>query len=75
MILKFPKNFHWGTATSAYQVEGGIRNDWSRVGERYDAGIACDHYHRFEEDFDLAKSMNNNAHRFSIEWARIEPIE
>lgn len=73
MILKFPKNFYWGTATSAYQVEGGIRNDWSNAGEKYDAGIACDHYNRFEEDFDLAKSMNNNAHRFSIEWARIEP--
>ena len=75
MILKFPKNFYWGTATSAYQVEGGIRNDWSQAGKKYDAGLACDHYHRFEEDFDLAKRMNNNAHRFSIEWARIEPEE
>ncbi|MFZ5559516.1 MAG: glycoside hydrolase family 1 protein [Patescibacteria group bacterium] len=75
MLLKFPKNFYWGTATSAYQVEGGIRNDWSAAGQKYDAGIACDHYHRYEEDFDLAKSMNNNAHRFSIEWARIEPEE
>jgi len=73
VILKFPKNFYWGTATSAYQVEGGIRNDWTNAGEKYDAGIACDHYHRFGEDFDLAKSMNNNAHRFSVEWARIEP--
>jgi beta-glucosidase len=74
-ILKFPENFYWGTATSAYQVEGGIRNNWSVAGEKFDAGIACDHYHRFEEDFDLAKAMNNNAHRFSIEWARVEPIE
>ena len=73
MILKFPKNFYWGTTTSAYQVEGGIRNDWSVAGKKFDAGRACDHYHRFEEDFDLAKAMNNNAHRFSIEWARIEP--
>ena len=72
-ILKFPKNFYWGTATSAYQVEGGIRNDWSSYGNKYDAGIACDHYNRFEEDFDLAKQMNTNAHRFSISWARIEP--
>ncbi len=71
--LKFPKNFYWGTATSAYQVEGGIRNNWSMHGEKYDAGIACDHYNRYNEDFDLAKSMNNNAHRFSISWARIEP--
>jgi len=73
MFLQFPKNFYWGTATSAYQVEGGIKNDWSEAGEKYDAGRACDHYNRFEEDFDLAQSMHNNAHRFSIEWARIEP--
>lgn len=74
-MLRFPKNFYWGTATSAYQVEGGIKNDWSDAGGKWDAGICCDHYHRFEEDFDLAKQMNNNAHRFSIEWARIEPEE
>jgi beta-glucosidase len=73
MFLKFPENFYWGTATSAYQVEGGIKNDWSAAGKKYDAGLACDHYRRFEEDFDLAKQMHNNAHRFSIEWARIEP--
>lgn len=71
--LNFPKNFLWGTATSAYQVEGGIKNnDWIKF---YDAGRACDHYHRFKEDFDLAKSLGQNAHRFSIEWARIEPEE
>ncbi len=72
MILKFPKNFLWGTATSAYQVEGGIKNcDWA---EWKDAGLACDHYNRYEEDFDLAKNiLHNNAHRFSIEWSRIEP--
>ena len=74
-MLKFPDKFYWGTATSAYQVEGGINNDWFVAGKKYDAGLACDHYHRFEEDFDLAKNMNNNAHRFSIEWARIEPGE
>ena len=72
MILKFPENFLWGTATSAYQVEGGIKNcDWAKW---KDAGLACDHYHRYEEDFDLAKNiLHNNAHRFSIEWSRIEP--
>ncbi|MBD3282173.1 MAG: family 1 glycosylhydrolase [Candidatus Portnoybacteria bacterium] len=72
-MLKFPKNFYWGTATSAYQVEGNIKNDWSQAGKKYDAGIACDHYNKYEQDFELAKQMNNNAHRFSIEWARIEP--
>jgi len=72
MKLKFPENFLWGTATSAYQVEGGIKNcDWAKW---KDAGMACDHYHRYEEDFDLAKDiLHNNAYRFSIEWSRIEP--
>lgn len=69
---KFPRKFLWGSATSAYQVEGGNANsDWERW--KVKAGKACDHYNRFEEDFDIAKSLNQNAHRFSIEWARIEP--
>ncbi|MBI4692375.1 MAG: glycoside hydrolase family 1 protein [Candidatus Terrybacteria bacterium] len=72
-MFKFPKNFYWGAATSAYQVEGGIDNcDWAKV---YPAGAACDHYNRYEEDFDIAKSLGHNAHRFSIEWSRIEPEE
>ncbi len=41
----------------------------------YISGRACDHYNRFEEDFDIAKSTSHNAHRFSIEWSRIEPEE
>ena len=41
--------------------------------ENYICGKACDSYNRYEEDFDLAKSLNNNAIRFGIEWARIEP--
>ncbi|MFZ2188933.1 MAG: glycoside hydrolase family 1 protein [Candidatus Moraniibacteriota bacterium] len=43
--------------------------------KNYISGRACDHYNRFEEDFDLAKSLGHNAHRFSIEWSRIEPEE
>lgn len=43
--------------------------------ENYISGRACDHYNRFEEDFDIAKSIGHNAHRFSIEWSRIEPEE
>ena len=71
--LKFPAGFLWGSATSAYQVEGGIENcDWSK---KFPAGPACDHYHRYEEDFDLIKKLNQNAYRFSIEWSRIEPKE
>ena len=76
---KFPKGFLWGSSTSAYQVEGGIENnDWAkaaREGKFPQAGGACDHYNRFEEDFDIAQSLGHNAHRFSIEWARVEPRE
>lgn len=43
--------------------------------QNYLSGWACDHYNRFAEDFDLAKSLGHNAHRFSIEWSRIEPEE
>jgi beta-glucosidase len=43
--------------------------------KNYVAGIACDQYRRYEEDFDLAKSLGLNAYRFSVDWARIEPEE
>lgn len=43
--------------------------------ENYISGRACDSYNRYEEDFDIAKSLSHNAHRFSIEWSRIEPEE
>ena len=43
--------------------------------ENYISGRACDHYNRYGEDFDLAKNGGHNAHRFSIEWSRIEPEE
>jgi len=78
-MKKFPEGFYWGAATASYQVEGGIENtDWAkaaREGRVPQCGLACDHYNRFESDFDMAKSLGHNAHRFSIEWARIEPTE
>lgn len=43
--------------------------------QNYISGAACEHYNRFSEDFDFAKEMSHNAHRFSIEWSRIEPEE
>lgn len=77
--LTFPKNFLWGSATSSHQVEGGNKwNDWwvfeqgGKVANKDVSGKACDHYNRFEEDFALAKELGQNAHRFSIEWSRIE---
>jgi len=77
--LKFPDGFYWGAATASYQVEGGIyNNDWARAaktGKVPEAGSATDHYNRYEEDFDLAKTLGHNAQRISIEWSRIEPRE
>ncbi len=78
-MTPFPKNFLWGAATASFQVEGGIENcDWAKAGREGRVpvcGKACDHYHRFREDFALAKRLGHTAHRFSIEWARIEPEE
>src|SRR3981081_1499171 len=77
---RFPEGFLWGCATAAHQVEGGNHNnDWWGFERR--GGIlngdssdpACDHYHRFPEDFRLLRLLRNNAHRLSIEWSRIEP--
>ena len=70
----------WGAATSAHQVEGWNRqNDWwaweeaGKVAEPSSA--ACDHYRLFREDFQLARSLGHTAHRFSLEWSRLEPRE
>lgn len=74
-----PKKFLWGAATSAHQVEGNNHNDWSEweklglVKNKEQSGLATNHYHRFREDFALAKQLGHNAHRLSIEWSRIEP--
>lgn len=43
--------------------------------ENYISGVAVDHYHRYEEDFNIAKELGHTAYRFSIEWSRIEPKE
>ena len=80
-LMRNLDRFFWGAATSAYQVEGGIKNDWSEAHStssgqaRFDAGRTADHYNLFKADFNLAKSLGHNAHRFSIEWSRIEPEE
>ena len=78
--LKFPKGFLWGAATSAHQVEGDNKaSDWWKWEQDgrvpFKSGKATDHYANFEKDFDLVKKFNQNAHRLSIEWARLEPKE
>ncbi|HNX91724.1 MAG TPA: family 1 glycosylhydrolase, partial [Candidatus Omnitrophota bacterium] len=77
-MLKFPDNFLWGAATASHQVEGNNTNNdwwaWERSGGgKAPSGAACGHYERYREDFDLARSLGNNCHRFSLEWSRIEP--
>ena len=76
----FPRDFLWGASTAAHQVEGGNTNsNWwafehaagSPVEEP--SGDAIDHWHRYDSDFALLASLGQNAHRFSFEWARIEP--
>ncbi len=90
-LKQFPAGFLWGAATSSYQIEGGLRNDWSewehskkRVTnlERqsfnpidFQSGKAADSWNRLEEDIVCLKKINASAYRFSIEWARIEPEE
>ena len=78
-LLTFPPEFLWGAATASYQVEGGMENnDWAEAARRGlvpPCGVACDHYRRFHEDFNLAQTLGHTSHRFSLEWARIEPEE
>src|SRR5262245_59157179 len=81
--LELPRGFLWGAATSAHQVEGNcINNHWwawehekRYVRDGSTSGIACDHYHRFAEDFRLAAELGHTAQRISIEWSRLEPEE
>ena len=69
----------YGVRLLLFQVEGGIENiDWAKYaheGKLPVIGHACDHYNRYEQDFDLVKSLGHTCHRLSIEWARIEPEE
>jgi len=79
-MIEFPKDFFWGAATAAHQVEGNnVNNDWweweKRVGLKETSGLACRHYELYQQDFDLARDLGHNAHRLSIEWSRIEPEE
>lgn len=76
----FPEGFLWGSAGAAHQTEGNNSNcDWWEhelapvTNAAEPSGPACDSYHRYEEDWRLIAGSGQNAVRFSIEWARIEP--
>jgi beta-glucosidase len=82
----FPKNFIWGAATAAYQIEGAAAEDgrgpsiWDlfcraedRILESHTGDVACDHYHRWKEDVALMKALGLKAYRFSVAWPRVIP--
>jgi beta-glucosidase len=82
----FPKDFVWGTATSAYQIEGAVNEDgrgpsiWDpfarlpgKIVDHSTADVANDHYHRYKEDVRLIKGLGAKAYRFSIAWPRVFP--
>jgi beta-glucosidase len=82
----FPPGFLWGAATASYQIEGAVA-DGGRLPSVWDtfshtpgkiAGgdtgdVACDFYHRYEEDLDLIAGLGLSAFRFSIAWSRVQP--
>jgi beta-glucosidase len=80
--LDFPRDFLWGAATSAHQVEGDNDNsdwwDWERSPGtpcKAPSGKACEQYTRYPSDIALLASLGLDTYRFSVEWARIEPSE
>ncbi|KAL5730169.1 beta-glucosidase [Ranunculus cassubicifolius] len=83
---QFPKEFHFGVATSSYQVEGAVLEDgrglntWDvftrtqgNILDGDNGDVAVDHYHRYKEDIELMHSLGVNAYRFSLSWTRILP--
>ncbi|WP_373290012.1 GH1 family beta-glucosidase [Longimycelium tulufanense] len=84
---RFSAHFRWGTATSAYQIEGAVteggrgRSVWDTFAAtpgktaRGETGeIACDHYRRYHEDIALMADLGVSDYRFSLAWPRIQPV-
>ena len=84
--MRFPTGFHWGVATSAYQIEGSTDVDgrgqsiWDTfcqqdgaIERHEDARVACDHYRRLDEDIELLRFLQVTSYRFSIAWPRVQP--
>jgi beta-glucosidase len=85
-IPGFPSDFLWGTATSAYQIEGAVKEDgrgpsiWDHyarrpgtIADHSNADVANDSYHLYKEDVQLMKALGAKAYRFSIAWPRVFP--
>ena len=85
--LEFPEGFMWGSATAAYQIEGGQDEDdgrspciWDtfcaregKVENGDDGSVACDHYHLWKDDVAMMRKLGLPAYRFSIAWSRLLP--
>lgn len=84
--MQFPKQFTWGAAAAAYQIEGAWDVDgrgpsiWDvfsqqpgKVFDNHNGNVACDHYHRWKEDVALMKDLGLQAYRLSLSWPRIQP--
>jgi beta-glucosidase len=84
---RFPADFVWGVATSAFQIEGAscadgkgpsIWDEFCRVpgaiADGSNGDVACDHYHRLDADLDLIASLGVKAYRFSVAWSRVQPL-
>jgi beta-glucosidase len=85
-MSEFPRDFRWGVATAAYQIEGAVAEDgrgpsiWDtftadpdRISDGSSGAVACDHYHRYREDVALVRDLGVNSYRFSISWSRVLP--
>ena len=85
-MIQFPKNFVWGAATAAYQVEGAafeggkgpsIWDEFSHIegniSQNHNGDVSCDHYHQYKTDVQQMKALGLKSYRFSIAWARVMP--
>jgi beta-glucosidase len=81
-----PPGFRFGTSTASYQIEGAAAEDgkgpsiWDtfvaqpgRINDGSSGDVACDHYHRYDEDVALMKDLGVGGYRFSLSWPRIQP--
>jgi beta-glucosidase len=84
---RFPADFTWGFAASAYQIEGAVSEDgrgpsiWDTFSRQPGAtangdtgDVACDHYHRYRDDVGLMAELGATAYRFSVSWPRVMPV-
>lgn len=85
-VHRFPREFAWGVATSAFQIEGAASADgkgpsiWDAfcrrpgaIADGSNGDVACDHYRRWSQDLDLIRELGVDAYRFSISWPRVQP--